>query len=58
MSPRKQQQQLEHHQKSFGAFLSMKSLQVRISEESKVNKCQSVLSKDQPPAKPNKDHKE
>ena len=37
--------QPEHLKKFFGAFLSMKSGHAKISEESKANQCQSVVSK-------------
>lgn len=36
--------QPEYHQKIFGAFLSMKSPQMKFSKESKVNQCKSVIS--------------
>ena len=39
--------QLEHHQKFFGVFISMKSWQTMTSEESKTNQCQIVISEGQ-----------
>ena len=41
------QKLLEHYQKFFGAFLSLKSRQIMIIEEGKVNGYHRVISKDQ-----------
>jgi hypothetical protein len=38
--------QLEHHQKFFSTFLSMKPQQAEIREESKANQCESIGSED------------
>jgi hypothetical protein len=49
--------QPEHHQKFFGSFLSIKSQQAKITDEGKVNQCNSIISEDPLPWRPTKTSK-